>query len=1149
MEEEVEKEEGNDEVFAFDEDEAQKDKPPPSEYDSGIEVTPYKIGRKEWEELYIAVLYTIKHKLGANSSGYSVYAEDLYDYAQEAFCMSDEDHKRFLSIAQDEKPPILVLNVTVVEAQGLEAKDPNGFSDPYCMLGIQPGNTLDRRNSSDEELGTGSIKGSPRRQGGLKKLGASLKRRDRIRSNSISDTLPAKFIRTTSVKPQTLNPKWNEQFRLDIEDIRTDKLHLDIWDHDDESSVFDAARKLNEVSSLKGLGRYFKQIAQSARTSTGENIDDFLGCVNMRLEDIPSSGLDRWFCLEGRTERSSVQGQIRLKLSLSTREDKDGNNEEDNWKEVVEHMELFWVFIQHELKQHFGPSYEWAGDLPQPALTILHQHAIQGDITELQQTLCRWIMYSKQLMEVPLDYALLYQLLDDIARAWGDQENPLSRDEEAALAESFNIFLDFCLKIIQKHRDLFPPGNDFTQHKLTHLLKCLSSLHGQKAFRWCCPFRHDLHVEITCSLRKGTLDWFNAQVANAEALLTKDMKWPLRSLIDLINTLNTDVYKGYIYYNEEFESSTGVSYSVVVYKQLEKMVSDVMGNKIRDACSTIEAEQDEDLESEYMVTATAMFELYMALQEFIKFRDNIPSDERKNLTLVNYHLWFKDAVTHWFVVAKTKSQIRIKKAVELDKVTFLDNFVKHSTSAVDTATCFVQIKEFWRQLSWPDPAGSFTFVMKVIEIICEGTIYYAKLCQQKLQKITEGESQEDVTEKLCITVNNMEHVLQTLRPLEDELGVEQIIKALNMNQGGCTANQCRETIYDLLNKSEDDVTGKIFSIICGMVEKLRPDMKKFVFHLAWAPEKLDAENAIRPLLENLDTTLRTLYNNLLQANFDRLLDMMWTVLMHELMETTQSNIGKERLAFFERLYSSLAILVDFFHGSGKGLPLDCIQNAPYQDLFHMLKLQKSETLHLIELYTLQRLEEQQKLVKPTYGVLTIKASYNSAAESLTIDILNARELLPLDPTGFSDPFVIIELVPRHFFPNCVKQKTKVQKKTLFPLFDEAFEFSIPADLLHREGAGLCFSVMDHDMVTKNDFEGEAFLPLCNIPESSSEEMKEMKLFELCLMHPNDKNEIIVALAARTWDKDAQEFVKNLKHRRRKCKECHTPQCGCMPFKF
>ncbi|GIY76723.1 protein unc-13 homolog D [Caerostris extrusa] len=598
-----------------------------------------------------------------------------------------------------------------------------------------------------------------------------------------------------------------------------------------------------------------------------------------------------------------------------------------------------------------------------------------------------------------------------------------------------------------------------------------------------------------------------------EVQLKKDSKWTLRSLIELINTLNTDVYKGHMYYNEEFESLTGVLYSVVVYKQLEKMVGEIIGCKIRDSCSTIEAEPDESLESEYMVTATAMFELYMALQEFIKFRDNLPTDERKKSN-----------------TGKLSSLVQ-RRRVSL--VAFLDNYVKHSTSAVDTATCFVQIKEFWRQLSWPDPAGSFTFVMKVIEIICEGTVYYAKLCQQKLQKITEADPQNDVTEKLCITVNNMEYVLQTLRPLEDELGVEQIIKTLNLNQGGCTANQCRETIYDLINKSEDDVTGKIFSIICGMVEK-----------------------AIRPLLENLDTTLRTLYSNLLLANFERLLDMMWTVLMHELMETAQSNIGvsTRTIGFFRSLIFLASNSRGFFHGSlGKGLPLDCIQNAPYQDLFHMLKLQKSETLHLIELYILQRLEEQQKLSKPTYGILTIKASYNSAAESLYIDILNARELLPLDPTGFSDPFVIIELVPRHFFPNCVKQRTKVRRR-LYSLclmkrlnynFLTSFEIitfnqviflssprsGIPGDLLHREGAGLCFSVMDHDMVTKNDFEGEAFLPLCNIPECSSEEMKDMKLIELCLMHPNDKNEILVALAARTWDKDAQEFVKNLKHRR------------------
>ena len=32
----------------------------------------------------------------------------------------------------------MILNVVVEEAEGLEAKDANGYSDPYCMLGIRP---------------------------------------------------------------------------------------------------------------------------------------------------------------------------------------------------------------------------------------------------------------------------------------------------------------------------------------------------------------------------------------------------------------------------------------------------------------------------------------------------------------------------------------------------------------------------------------------------------------------------------------------------------------------------------------------------------------------------------------------------------------------------------------------------------------------------------------------------------------------------------------------------------------------------------------------------------------------------------------------------------------------------------------------------
>ena len=72
--------------------------------------------------------------------------------------------------------------------------------------------------------------------------------------------------------------------------------------------------------------------------------------VGLPLKDIPSTGLDIWTDLKARSERSKVEGQLHLRLSLSTREDRDLPEDERQF-ETKQHCDLMTIFIDHELRK------------------------------------------------------------------------------------------------------------------------------------------------------------------------------------------------------------------------------------------------------------------------------------------------------------------------------------------------------------------------------------------------------------------------------------------------------------------------------------------------------------------------------------------------------------------------------------------------------------------------------------------------------------------------------------------------------------------------------------------------------------------------------------------------------------------------------
>lgn len=86
---------------------------------------------------------------------------------------------------------------------------------------------------------------------------------------------------------------------------------------------------------------------------------------------------------------------------------------------------------------------------------------------------------------------------------------------------------------------------------------------------------------------------------------------------------------------------------------------------------------------------------------------------------------------------------------------------------------------------------------------------------------------------------------------------------------------------------------------------------------------------------------------------------------------------------------------------------------------------------------------------------------------LRVDVLDAADLPAADRNGFSDPYCKFELDGKEVY------KTKIQKKTLHPVWNEHFECPVKS----RTAADFRVRVMDWDFGDKADFLGEAAINL------------------------------------------------------------------------
>jgi Ca2+-binding EF-hand superfamily protein len=158
----------------------------------------------------------------------------------------------------------------------------------------------------------------------------------------------------------------------------------------------------------------------------------------------------------------------------------------------------------------------------------------------------------------------------------------------------------------------------------------------------------------------------------------------------------------------------------------------------------------------------------------------------------------------------------------------------------------------------------------------------------------------------------------------------------------------------------------------------------------------------------------------------------------------------------------------------------------YVDAEKVYQIRIDELQEQIQDSTAQMEDAQNKMVASSqveepnpYGIM--KGSV------LTVKVIKAQNLLPMDIGRKSDPFVIL---------SCENQQIETRYISIDqnPVWDETFTFQI-----QKGTEDLSVIVMDHDVTGRHDFEGQVEIPL----QSIADQMKHEQFFELQGRDPSE----------------------------------------------
>ncbi|XP_061672435.1 uncharacterized protein LOC133499009 isoform X2 [Syngnathoides biaculeatus] len=482
-----------------------------------------------------------------------------------------------------------------------------------------------------------------------------------------------------------------------------------------------------------------------------------------------------------------------------------------------------------------------------------------------------------------------------------------------------------------------------------------------------------------------------------------------------------------------------------------------------------------------------------------------------------YPAWFLQFVLAWLAENEDVSMEFMHGALERDKREGFQSTSEHALFSCSVVDIFTQLNQSFgiiRKLDCPDPAVLAHYNRRFAKTISKVLLQYCALLAKNFPSYCDKEKIP------CVLMNNIQQMRVLLERMFESMGAKQLD-----TEAADILNELQEKLSGVL----DNFSAMFAKSFQTRINACMRQMSEILYQMRGPPNpntaEGDADVMLRPLMEFLDANLSVFADVCEKAVLKKVLKELWKAVLSGLeknivLPNSNDSLGAQILTAAKGLSSlkggggaeakmltpkqcavvdaSLETLKQYFHAGGNGLKKSFVEKSPeLSSLSYALSLYSQSTDALIRTFvSTQRQQVHNGLgiritpnektrpdrgfgVEKPIGEVVLQVDVLTKERKVNVKVISVNDIR-WQTSGMFRPFVEISLLGPALADKKRKFTTKSKNNTWSAKFNESFQF-----VLGKEGWECCelhTSVKDYCFGRADRVVGVAVVQLRDVAE-------------------------------------------------------------------